>query len=173
MHHTKLLGTLLPELSFIIKNIYAPHGLIPHNIALAEESREYSACSFEIENKKIIFRMAKITPTKAGQFVTLWKRIGDGPIMPFEITDPFDFCIISVRKENTVGQFIFPKKVLYEKSFVSENGNSGKRAMRVYPPWDLPDNRQAKKTQAWQLNYFVDMNVDEFDGKRLKEILGL
>ena len=44
------------------------------NIEIEKESSEYCAHRFEINNKKILFRQAKITPTKIGQFVTLWKR---------------------------------------------------------------------------------------------------
>ncbi|OQA36315.1 MAG: MepB protein [Candidatus Dependentiae bacterium ADurb.Bin331] len=29
--------------------------------------------------------------------------------------------------------------------------------MRVYPPWDIPESQQAKKTQAWQLIYFFEI----------------
>ncbi|MDR0329875.1 MAG: MepB family protein [Rickettsia sp.] len=29
--------------------------------------------------------------------------------------------------------------------------------MRVYPPWDIVINKQAKKTQAWQLEYFLEI----------------
>ncbi len=46
------------------------------------ESQEYGASTFEMNNKIIKFRVAKITPTKVGQFVTFWKRIADGPITP-------------------------------------------------------------------------------------------
>ena len=42
------------------------------------ESAEYGAYIFEINGFKIRFRVAKITPTKVGQFVTLWKRIEKG-----------------------------------------------------------------------------------------------
>lgn len=173
MHRQKHIKTIDPELHFALTQIYTPNGIALYNIAPEEESHEYNATTFEIANKKIIFRTAKITPTKVGLFVALWKRIAKGPIMPFDITDPFDFCIISVRKDRYVGQFIFSKEALAVHDVISREGKGGKRAIRVYPPWDLPDNRQAKKTQAWQLNYFVNMNVDEFDGKRLKEILGL
>jgi hypothetical protein len=44
------------------------------NIEIEKESSEYCAYRFEINTKKILFRQAKITPTKTGQFVTLWKR---------------------------------------------------------------------------------------------------
>jgi hypothetical protein len=173
MQHKKPIATFSSELSFIINQIYVPHGLTPQNIALEAESREYNATTFEIADKKIIFRTAKITPTKVGQFVTLWKRIGGGPIMPFDASDHFDFCIISVRKGSDLGQFIFPKEALATHDVISREDIGGKRAMRVYPPWDMTDNQQAKRTQAWQRNYFVNMNVNEFDDTRLKELLGL
>ena len=38
------------------------------------ESSEYQACSFKVNNKIVKYRHAKITPTKNGQFVTIWKR---------------------------------------------------------------------------------------------------
>jgi len=31
----------------------------------------------------------------------------------------------------------------------------------VYPPWDITTNKQAKKTQAWQLEYFLDVPNNE------------
>ena len=44
----------------------------------------------------------------------------------------------------------FTKKTLpYSlQGFASQDGKGGKRAMRVYPPWDITDSPQAKKTQA-------------------------
>lgn len=121
------------------------------------ESKEYSACTFKLNNQIITFRVAKITPTKIGQFVTLWKRIGPGPIMPYDMTDPIDLFIVSVRRGEKLGQFIFPKDLLLQKGVISCNGIGGKRAIRVYPPWDKPDNQQAKNTQAWQLYYFAEI----------------
>ena len=39
--------------------------------------------------------MAKTTPTKKGQFVTIWKRHSDkGHIIPFDINDNIDFIVI-------------------------------------------------------------------------------
>lgn len=58
-----------------------------------------------------------------------------------------------MRSGDNLGQFIFLKNVLREKDFISQAGIGGKRAMRVYPPWDKPDNRQARNTQAWQLTF--------------------
>ncbi|CAM4180340.1 MepB family protein [Flavobacterium weaverense] len=126
-----------------------------------KEIADYGAYSFQLNNKSIVFRVAKITPTKIGQFVTLWKRNGNGPIQPLDFTDTIDFIVISVRKENRVGQFVFPKSVLCEKGIISTTTKEGKRAIRVYPPWDEAINKQAQKTQQWQLNYFLEIPSDE------------
>lgn len=123
---------------------------------LEAESSEYGACSFVLNNLNILFRSAKITPTKTGQFVTLWKRTKQGPIQPFDSTDPIDLFIISTRKDDHFGLFIFPKLILITKEIVSDK-KEGKRAMRVYPPWDITTSKQAQKTQKWQLDYFIEI----------------
>lgn len=139
-----------------------------------KESAEYGAYSFLLNNKSIVFRVAKITPTKIGQFVTLWKRIGKGPIQPFDCTDAIDLIVISVRKENRVGQFVFHKSVLCEKGIISTTAKEGKRAIRVYPPWDEATSKQAQKTQKWQLDYFLEIPTDEkVNIERAKMLYGL
>lgn len=124
---------------------------------LETESSEYGACTFTLNDLNILFRSAKITPTKTGQFVTLWKRINQGPIQPFDSADPIDLFIISTRKDNNLGLFIFPKSVLITKEIVSGN-KEGKRAIRIYPPWDITTSNQAQKTQKWQLDYFIEIS---------------
>ena len=139
-----------------------------------KESAEYAAYSFTINEKSILFRSAKITPTKIGQFVTLWKRIEKGPIQPFDYTDAMDLIVISVRKENCVGQFVFPKAVLCEKGIISTTTKEGKRAIRVYPPWDEAINKQAQKTQQWQLEYFLEIpNEQPVNIEHAKRLYGL
>ena len=136
-----------------------------------KESAEYGAYLFQLNNKSIVFRVAKITPTKIGQFVTLWKRIDKEPIQPFYFTDAIDLIVISVRKENRVGQFVFPKSVLCEKGIISTSNKEGKRAIRVYPPWDKAINKQAQKTQQWQLDYFLEIPVDKLIDKERAKML--
>lgn len=46
-------------------------------LTIEKESSEYGACKFKYSSMNITFRSAKTTPTKIGQFVTLWKRIGN------------------------------------------------------------------------------------------------
>ena len=72
--------------------------------------------------------------------------------------DPIDLFIMSVRHHEHFGQFIFPKSLLCEKGIVSKEGKGGKWAMRIYPSWDITQNRQAEKTQAWQLLYFLEIS---------------
>lgn len=123
-----------------------------------QESKEYGACRFEVNGQHIISRSAKITPKKIGQFVTFWKRNGNGPIEPFSVTDPIDFYAVNVRAKNKLGQFVFPKSVLIKKGIISTDTKEGKRAFRVYPVWDMVKNKQAEQTQKWQLNYFYEIN---------------
>jgi hypothetical protein len=133
-----------------------------------QESSEYGACTFILNNLNIRYRTAKITPTKTGQFVTLWKRINQGPIQPFDSNDPIDLFIISARKDDHFGLFIFPKSVLITKEIVSDK-KEGKRAIRVYPSWDVTTSKQAQKTQKWQLDYFLEINQNQImDLKRAK-----
>lgn len=156
-----------PDLIDAIKHAYEPTGLVANNFSKEAESEEYGAFTFEMNNKRIKFRLAKITPTKIGQFVTLWKRIGNGPIMPYDISDPIDLFVISVRNKDHFGQFVFPKAILCEKGFLSKNQIGGKRAMRVYPPWDMTQSAQAKKTQEWQIKYFFEIYPNRSPGTDL------
>lgn len=63
------------------------------NLEIEKESAEYCACKFDLDTIKILFRLAKITPTKIGQFVTFWKRSENGPIEPYAVSDDIDFLL--------------------------------------------------------------------------------
>jgi hypothetical protein len=133
------------------------------------ESKDYDASQFELNGRHIISRNAKITPKKTGQFVTFWKRNGNGPIEPFSETDRIDFYTVNVRNEYKFGQFVFPKSVLIKKGIISTKIKEGKRAFRVYPSWNLAHNKQAERTQIWQLNYFYEIN-NAMDLNRIAEL---
>jgi hypothetical protein len=164
-------NTIPDDLNIVIKSIYNQHGFVCTHPLAELESTEYRACTFKINNKSVRYREAKITPTKIGQFVTLWKRIEKGPIQPFDILDDIDMVIISVRDKEHLGQFIFPKSILIEKGILTSKNKEGKRALRVYPPWDKTDSKQAQKTQQWQLNYFLEISsIESFDSIRMKSL---
>ena len=164
-------ATIHSDLFIAQKLFWTPSELYCKNIVVEHASQDYGACTFELNNHRIQFRVAKITPTKIGQFVTFWKRLDSGPIMPYNTTDSFDFLIVSVRDAGHYGQFIFPKSILHEKGLISKEGCGGKRAMRVYPSWDVADNNQAKKTQSWQLHYFFEIDTNKaIDENRVKKL---
>lgn len=143
------------DLKLVQELVYDKCGFGLTNLKLNSESVEYGACSFELDGQKIEHRISKITPTKAGQFVTIWKRNKNGITEPFDILDDIDYVVIISKSGNNIGQFIFPKSVLAHKGIISQNGKNGKRGIRVYPPWDTVTNKQAEKTQSWQTKYFI------------------
>jgi hypothetical protein len=147
---------LYDDLIFIQKNVFDACGLSYTAAVIETESAEYSACQFRLEDQLVQYRLAKITPTKNGQFVTLWKRKLKGPIQPFDVSDKIDVVIVNVIKNNHRGIFVFPAETLVKQDIFSVNNKGGKRAMRVYPPWDLAESKQAEKTQKWQLDYFLE-----------------
>lgn len=145
------------ELNEVQHRVYDTLGFQYSQPVMEAESSEYGACGFELNRQPVKFRIAKNTPTKIGQFVTLWKRVGNGPIQPYDRSDSVDFFIINARKGDYLGQFVFPASILCQQDVFSINGIGGKRAIRVYPPWDFAVNRQAQKTQKWQLDYFLEI----------------
>lgn len=150
-------STLHTDLIATKKLVYDSCQFIISEAVIEPESAEYGASIFKLNGSDIRFRVAKITPTKTGQFVTLWKRSINGTIQPFDALDPIDFFVISVRSGENFGQFVFPKSILCEKNVFSVNSKGGKRAIRVYPPWNQTTSKQAKKTQEWQVKYFLEV----------------
>ncbi|MFF9349873.1 MepB family protein [Streptomyces sp. NPDC014734] len=139
--------------------VYDPCGFVCTRPEPEAESAEYVAHVFSVDGSTVRFRVAKTTPTKAGQFVTVWKRSADGPIQPFGSEDPVDLFVISSRDaDGRFGQFVFPRDVLCEQGIVARNGSGGKRAFRVYPPWVATTSRQAARTQEWQTDYFLHVS---------------
>ncbi|WP_323854762.1 MepB family protein [Xenorhabdus koppenhoeferi] len=126
------------------------------------ESRDYNAMRFKLNGKLIVFRQAKTTPNKQGQFVTLWKRpTPDSKIMPFEPSDNIDFCLIATFSGKQKGIFLLDSHTLIAKGVFSTSSKEGKRAIRVYPTWESPTSKQAIQTQKWQSLHFVDFNNQE------------
>lgn len=152
--------------------VYEKCGLKISDFKTEPEGKEYDACQFKLNNFKIVSRTAKITPKKVGQFVTFWKRNKMGITVPFSESDDFDFYVVNVKRKTTSGQFVFPKFILIDKGIVTTGKRDGKRGFRVYPLWDMANNKQAEQTQQWQLEYFYE--IDEgVDLKRVKQLYKL
>ena len=62
--------------------------------------------------------------------------------------------------------------MLIKRGIISTNKKDGKRAFRVYPKWDFPKNRQAEKTQKWQLENFYEVD-NSTDLNKVVELYGV
>jgi hypothetical protein len=135
------------------------------------ENSKYSAMSFSIGGDDIIYRKGKVTPDRPGAFLTLWQRPDSSSTCNKPIAlrpDQLDFLMVEVseiQKETPrSGFFLFPENLLISKKILSENGNRGKTAFRVFPPWSGDRGHigmkvfsdSGKKTQKWQLPFFIE-----------------
>jgi hypothetical protein len=143
-------------LNLIKEVLYDQAGLLFDRFIEHREGGDYAACSFELNGLRVEHRSARITPTKQGLFVTIWKRNKEGITAPMDVSDNFDLLLITCMQNDRVGQFVFSKPLLVMQKVISVNCKAGKRGMRVYPPWEIPSNDQAKKTQKWQRDHFID-----------------
>jgi hypothetical protein len=150
------------ELNAAIRDIYEHAGMcVTHPVQREAESAEYGACRFGLDGHAIAFRVAKTTPAKIGQFVTIWKRpTPESEIAPFDISDGVQFVVVDVSDAAHRGQFIFNQKLLIAKGIMSCNGKGGKRAIRVYPPWSNPTAKDAMRTKQWQTQHFLPLAAD-------------
>ena len=174
-------------INFVNNNIYAPNGLILNEIIEESHNSKYSACTFKVDAKTIRFRVAKITPTKMGQFVTFWEKDNHGVNQAYQYDQAPDLLVTPVFKSNCskydnkmnnsevipVGQFVFPKDILLEKNILKSNTTKGKMGIRVYPSWDIPTSTTAIKTQQWQLEYFFKVtDIDILPIEKIKTLYG-
>jgi hypothetical protein len=97
--------TLPPDLPILKEFVFDHLGLESGPVVPEAESAEYGACSFQLNRLAVRFRTAKITPTKTGQFVTLWKRTEAGPIAPYEEADEIDFVLGEYPKRGAFRAF--------------------------------------------------------------------
>lgn len=125
------------------------------------EGGAYGACRCQLDGRALLVRVAKTTPTKIGQFVTLWKRPHPGAeIAPFDAQDDIDLVVVLAAGAQQSGYFVFSKAVLVAQGVFSSAARAGKRAIRVYPPWCHPLAAQAVRTQRWQAAYFLQCSAD-------------
>lgn len=123
----------------------------------------------------------------------------DKPNKPIPLTvSELDYLLIQVESHSPVseehdaitkpsnklnskrGLFIFPISILIEKGIVSSPKHKGKTGFRVFPPWsqDRGDvgtkvfSESGKKTQRWQLPFFVAIDDNgSIDAGELNKLL--
>lgn len=159
------------ELRHIEDLILRTNGLQITGITEDQDCEAYEGCSFRMGDWNIKYRKAKITPKKAGHFVTLWKRNSEGQTAPFSMADGFDFYIIAAEWQKQCGFFLFPQHVLSEKQILTANQKEGKRGFRVYTGWDITPNKQAERTKAWQTKYFMDLSWEPANPEKFNSII--
>lgn len=144
------------------------------NLTKDQECASYFGFTFQLGDRNIKFRKAKVTPKKTGQFVTFWKRNSQGQTIPFSIDDKVDYYFIAAEDERHLGFFIFPKQTLIDKQILTTARKEGKRGFRVYPSWSITENKQATQSKNWQTQYFIDCTVPYLGVKeKLTSILQL
>ncbi|WP_339179399.1 MepB family protein [Oceanobacillus sp. FSL W7-1293] len=139
------------------------------NIVKEPQNMEYEGTTFTIHENMYRSRLAKRTLKKKGYFVVFWEKDVNHCNQPYAYSESPDKIMISIIDKDLKGQFIFPKSLLLEKRILRTINNKGKMAIRVYPSWEKPLNNAAKKTQAWQAPYFINVS-NEIDWRRLREL---
>ncbi len=185
------------ELESLLMKAFVPAGYkITKNTELdpTPESSKYKALSFSLDGQDIIYRKGKVTADRPGAFLAIWRR------PPASITDsnkpiPFknkelDYLFVQVEEHSNVtstkestntpksGMFIFPVSLLVKKGIVSSEKSKGKTGFRVFPPWSQDRgmagtkifSESGKKTQRWQLPYFVEIDHGSIDIGQLIKI---
>lgn len=124
-----------------------------------EQNSDYEGAILQINNNFYRTRRAKLTPKKKGYFVAVWEKDATNTNQAYHVDESPEKLIISIIDDNKYGQFIFPKTALLTYGIFKNATQKGKMAFRVYPSWITELNTTAKKTQAWQIPYFIDLST--------------
>lgn len=153
-----------------------PQSLVEHTLAQAAievfsaipepDNAFYGARILHTSRGLIRVREGKVTPTKPGVFVAVWRSLDSGETGPFPHDDGVEFLLVTAqtgaREETSMGArngaFLLPTWALVTRKIVSVAGAGGKRGFRLYPPWLTGLNSQASRTQRWQTEFFKDIS---------------
>lgn len=133
---------------------------LPHRdeFEMEDQNLEYEGFVLTLDDRTYRSRRARKTPNKKGYFTVFWRKGEDDRNRPYTLEECTDRLIITVLDQGKKGQFVFPKKVMALKGIVTTGSSKGKMAMRVYPDWVTGLNPTARKAQAWQSEYFMDLS---------------
>ena len=67
-------GSVPDSFNLFQEQFLKPLGKTAVNIEREKESAEYGSVRFEMDGQTCLYRQAKHTPKKVGQFAALWKR---------------------------------------------------------------------------------------------------
>jgi len=154
----QIVNEFYKTLTYVNKIFYEQNRLIISDVKEEVQNSDYGAGVFQLNEKSVRFRVAKITPNKTGQFVVFWEKDENGKNQAFSYEKAPDLLVINTFSEHKFGQFVFPKEILVKQNILKTTDTKGKMAMRVYPRWEKPTSKQAIETQKWQLEYFIEAN---------------
>lgn len=122
-----------------------------------EQGSDYEAGRILIDGASWRIRTARITPTKPGAFVAVWRRSADGTTEPFDDADDCAGLLVFVSDGPRFGAFRFDRAHLTELGILRSGAAAGKRGFRLYPAWCTRLNPQATRTQHAQARAFTDL----------------
>lgn len=122
-----------------------------------EQNSDYESGIVRIGKEQWRIRTARITPTKPGAFVAVWKRSESGTTRPFTVDESMSGLLVFVTEEDRLGVFQFTTAHLVTLGYVSSHLHPGKRGFRVYPSWCTDLNSQASRTQRAQEAAFFEL----------------
>lgn len=128
------------------------------SVRAEEQHSDYEAAVAILGAEAWRVRTARITPTKPGAFVAVWRRARDGSTQPFDVDGPTTGLIVLVEEEPRFGCFRFTTAHLDALGVVRSARRPGKRGFRVYPAWCSGLNTQAARTQRAQAPAFTDLS---------------
>ncbi|QIM18595.1 MepB family protein [Leucobacter coleopterorum] len=120
-----------------------------------EQRGEYESGLVAMNGEQWRIRTARVTPTKPGAFVAVWKRDENGETRPFAREEAEAGLLLFVEDGDQFGVFRFSAAHLEELGITSSATKPGKRGFRVYPSWCTGLNPQASRTQAAQSRAFA------------------
>ncbi|MDQ0635946.1 hypothetical protein QFZ40_003855 [Arthrobacter pascens] len=129
-------------------------------IQIEEQNSDYESGVALIGNEQWRIRTARITPTKQGAFVAVWKRDEGGSTRPFTADESMSGLLVFVEEHERFGVFQFSPAHLISLGYVSSELHPGKRGFRLYPAWSTNLNAQALRTQRAQADAFTELKSE-------------
>lgn len=132
-------------------------GAVRLRVTPEQQGSNYEAGVALIDGQLWRVRTARITPTKPGAFVAVWRRAESGDTEPFPETDTVMGLLVFVDDGPMSGVFRFSQAHLARLGVTSGPVRAGKRGFRVYPEWCAGLNPTAMKAQADQASAWTSL----------------
>lgn len=133
-------------------------GALAGSVVTEAQGSDYESGRVNTESGIWRVRTARITPTKPGAFVAVWRRGSDGETEPFDMSDECSGLVVFVEDGERFGVFTFSREQLVVLGIIRSDHSPGKRGFRVYPSWCTDLNARAQRTQRAHVAAFADLS---------------